>query len=40
MLVFVDESGDTGLKIGRGSSEFLTITLVVFEEISVRFWPD
>jgi len=32
MLVFVDESGDTGLKFGKGSSEFFTVALVVFEE--------
>lgn len=30
MLVFVDESGDTGLKIGAGSSERFTLTLVIF----------
>jgi len=32
MLVFVDESGDTGFKLGSGSSEQFTITLVVFAE--------
>ncbi len=32
MLVFVDESGDTGLKLGQGSSDFFTVALVVFEE--------
>lgn len=32
MLVFVDESGDSGLKIDRGSSRFFTIGLVVFED--------
>lgn len=31
MLVFVDESGDSGFKFDQGSSEFLTIGLVVFE---------
>jgi hypothetical protein len=31
MLVFVDESGDTGLKLGSGSSELFTLTLVIFE---------
>lgn len=30
MLVFVDESGDPGLKIKRGSSDFFTVTLVIF----------
>lgn len=32
MLVFVDESGDTGLKLDRGSSKFFVVTLVVFED--------
>lgn len=32
MLVFVDESGDTGTKIEGGSSEVFIVTLVVFEE--------
>lgn len=32
MLVFVDESGDTGLKLDSGSSEFFTVTLVLFED--------
>ncbi len=32
MLVFVDESGDTGLKLSEGSSDFFTVALVVFEE--------
>ncbi len=32
MLVFVDESGDSGLKIETGSSRFFTIGLVVFED--------
>ena len=32
MLVFVDESGDTGLKLGQGSSGFFTVALLVFEE--------
>jgi hypothetical protein len=31
VLVFVDESGDLGRKLGRGSSDFFTIALVVFE---------
>lgn len=30
MLVFVDESGDPGLKLGVGSSAYLIVTLVVF----------
>ena len=30
MLVFVDESGDTGLKAGAGSSRFITLVLVIF----------
>ncbi len=32
MLVFVDESGDTGLKAGQGSSRFITLALVLFED--------
>jgi hypothetical protein len=32
MLVFVDESGDPGLKIEKGSSRFFTIALVIFED--------
>ncbi len=32
MLVFIDESGDSGLKITEGSSRFFTIVLVVFED--------
>ena len=31
MLVFVDESGDPGMKLGLGSSEFFVLTLVIFE---------
>jgi len=32
MLVFIDESGDPGLKIEKGSSRFFTIALVIFED--------
>lgn len=32
MLVFVDESGDTGLKLTKGSSKYFTIALVVFND--------
>lgn len=32
MLVFVDESGDTGLKLSEGASALFTVALVVFEE--------
>ncbi len=32
MLVFIDESGDPGLKLEQCSSRFFTITLVVFED--------
>lgn len=32
MLVFIDESGDTGRKIGKGSSRYFVIALVSFEE--------
>ncbi len=33
MLVFIDESGDSGLKIERGSSRFFTVALVAFEDM-------
>lgn len=32
MLVFVDESGDTGLKLDSGSSKYFTVCLVAFED--------
>ncbi|UMX47420.1 MAG: DUF3800 domain-containing protein [Candidatus Nealsonbacteria bacterium DGGOD1a] len=32
MLVFIDESGDPGLKIDKGSSRFFVIGLVIFED--------
>lgn len=32
MLVFIDESGDTGLKVGKGSSRYFVIGLISFEE--------
>ncbi|MCG2699769.1 DUF3800 domain-containing protein [Candidatus Parcubacteria bacterium] len=32
MLIFIDESGDSGLKTEKGSSKFFTIALVVFED--------
>jgi hypothetical protein len=32
MLVFIDESGDSGLKIDKGSSKLFTVSLVVFED--------
>lgn len=32
MLVFIDESGDPGLKVSKGSSEFFAVSLVVFED--------
>ena len=33
MLVFVDESGDTGFKFDRGSSERFVVTLVIFSQV-------
>ena len=33
MLVFVDESGDPGLKLDKGSSKYFIVTLVVFEDL-------
>lgn len=32
MLVFVDESGDTGLQLAKGSSDYFAVVLVAFEE--------
>jgi hypothetical protein len=32
MLVFIDESGDPGLKLGRGSSSHFCVALIIFEE--------
>lgn len=32
MLAFIDEAGDTGLKINEGSSRYFVIGLVIFEE--------
>ncbi|MBI4836967.1 MAG: DUF3800 domain-containing protein [Candidatus Portnoybacteria bacterium] len=32
MLVFIDDSGDPGFKIGKGSTEFFVISLVVFDD--------
>jgi len=32
MLVFVDESGDVGIKVASGSSRYFTVTLLVFED--------
>lgn len=34
MLVFIDESGDTGRKINKGSSKYFVIGLVLFEDHS------
>ena len=32
MLVFIDESGDPGLKLDKGASKFFVVALVVFED--------
>jgi hypothetical protein len=32
MLVFIDESGDPGLRLGLGSSKYFIVTLVAFED--------
>lgn len=32
MLVFIDESGDTGRKISKGSSKYFVISMVLFED--------
>jgi uncharacterized protein DUF3800 len=34
MLAFIDESGDCGLKFGKGSSAYFTCVVVMFEENS------
>ncbi|HJZ12339.1 MAG TPA: DUF3800 domain-containing protein [Acidobacteriota bacterium] len=33
MLVFIDESGDTGLQITQGATKFFTIVMAVFEDM-------
>lgn len=33
MLVFVDEAGDPGLKVGQGSSHLFVVGLVIFEDV-------
>jgi hypothetical protein len=35
MLVFVDESGDPGLKLGQGSSNCFTVAIVIFDDRDV-----
>lgn len=37
MLVFVDESGCTGFKFGKGSSNHFIVSMVFFEENSLAF---
>jgi hypothetical protein len=32
VLAFIDESGDTGLKVAQGSSEYFVVALVTFED--------
>ncbi len=32
MLVFIDDSGDPGFKLDRGSSAFFVIVLVIFDD--------
>lgn len=32
MLIFVDESGDTGFKFEKGSSRYFVVVLVIFED--------
>jgi hypothetical protein len=34
MHVFVDESGDSGLKLGKGSTPFFTVALIVFDQLA------
>lgn len=35
MLVFLDESGDAGLKFAEGSSTYFVVTLVIFSDLAV-----
>jgi hypothetical protein len=35
MLAFIDESGDPGRKLDRGSSPFFTVAMVTFDENEV-----
>ncbi len=32
MLVFIDDSGDAGFKLGKGSSEYFVISAVIFDD--------
>lgn len=32
MLIFIDESGDPGFKLGRGSSSHFVVSMVIFDE--------
>jgi hypothetical protein len=32
MLVFIDDSGDSGFKLDKGSSAFFVIALVIFDD--------
>jgi len=32
MLVFIDESGDTGRKLEKGSSRYFVISLLIFDD--------
>ncbi len=32
MLVFIDDSGDAGFKLGKGSSRYFVISLVIFDD--------
>lgn len=32
MIIFIDDSGDPGFKVGKGSSEVFVIALVIFDD--------
>jgi len=32
MLILVDEAGDAGLSLAKGSSKFFVVTLVIFQQ--------
>jgi hypothetical protein len=40
MLVFIDESGDSGLKLESGSSEYFVVSLVIFQDYDEAYKLD
>ncbi len=33
MIIFIDESGDVGFQIAKGSSKTFTVALVIFDDL-------